>query len=69
MQKWSEAHGCGKFTLVNLFPRFYDVTGWRDHVDGTDIRKSIFAGSAGTFIGFVPLRAGILFSGALIASK
>lgn len=30
--------GCGKTTLINLLMRFYDVTGGRIEVDGTDIR-------------------------------
>lgn len=29
--------GCGKTTLINLLMRFYDVTGGRIEVDGTDI--------------------------------
>ena len=32
------ATGCGKSSLVNLIPRFYDVTGGRVLVDGIDVR-------------------------------
>ncbi len=32
------ATGCGKSTLVNLIPRFYDVTGGAVLVDGVDVR-------------------------------
>lgn len=32
------ATGCGKSSLVNLIPRFYDVTEGRILVDGTDVR-------------------------------
>lgn len=31
--------GCGKTTLINLLMRFYDVTGGRITLDGTDIRN------------------------------
>ncbi len=33
------ATGCGKSTLVNLIPRFYDVTEGTVLVDGTDVRN------------------------------
>lgn len=33
------ATGCGKTSLVNLIPRFYDVTGGSVLVDGIDVRK------------------------------
>ena len=35
--------GAGKTTLVNLLPRFYDVTGGAVRIDGHDIRESTLA--------------------------
>jgi len=35
--------GSGKTTVVNLMPRFYDVTGGRITIDGTDIRDMTLA--------------------------
>ncbi len=35
--------GAGKTTLVNLLPRFYDVTDGSIHIDGTDIRDVTLA--------------------------
>ncbi|VVS91212.1 abc transporter type 1 transmembrane domain [Desulfoluna spongiiphila] len=35
--------GGGKSTFINLIPRFYDVTGGRIAIDGTDIRKVTLA--------------------------
>lgn len=51
--------GCGKSTLVNLIPRFYDVTGGSIELDGHDIRDYTLS-ELRESIGFVPQK-GILF--------
>ncbi|MDR3120252.1 MAG: ABC transporter ATP-binding protein/permease [Clostridiales bacterium] len=53
--------GSGKSTLVNLIPRFYDVTGGRITIDGVGIR-AMSQHKLRSLIGFVP-QQGILFSG------
>ncbi len=55
--------GCGKSTLVNLLPRFYDVTGGKITVDGVDVRDYSLK-ELREMIGFVPQK-GILFSGTI----
>ncbi|MGN0399924.1 MAG: ABC transporter ATP-binding protein [Blautia sp.] len=55
--------GSGKSTLVNLIPRFFDVTEGRITVDGTDIRDMDLHDLRGR-IGYVPQK-GILFSGTI----
>ncbi|MBZ4665012.1 ABC transporter ATP-binding protein [Mahella sp.] len=53
--------GCGKTTLVNLIPRFYDVTGGSILIDGIDIRD-MTQQDLRDKIGLVPQKA-FLFSG------
>lgn len=53
--------GSGKSTLINLIPRFYDVTKGQITIDGQDIRD-IKQSQLRDKIGYVPQRA-ILFSG------
>ncbi len=55
------ATGAGKSTLVNLAPRFYDVSAGRVTLDGTDIRE-LRQDSLLAAIGIVPQET-ILFSG------
>lgn len=55
--------GSGKSTLVNLIPRFFDVTSGRILVDGVDIRK-IKLHDLRQRIGYVPQK-GVLFSGTI----
>lgn len=53
--------GCGKSTLVNLIPRFYDVTEGSIKIDDVDIRD-ISQHDLRDMLGYVPQK-GILFSG------
>ena len=55
--------GSGKSTLVNLIPRFYDVTGGRILIDRTDIRE-ITQHELRDKLGYVPQK-GVLFSGTI----
>ena len=55
--------GSGKSTLVNLIPRFYDVTGGELLVDGVNI-KDVSQKDLRSRIGFVPQK-GVLFSGTI----
>ena len=53
--------GSGKSTLVNLIPRFYDVTDGRITIDGMDIR-GVSQHDLRDRLGYVPQK-GVLFSG------
>ena len=55
--------GSGKSTIVNLLPRFYDVTGGELLIDGVNI-KDVSQKELRDIIGFVPQK-GILFSGTI----
>jgi len=55
------ATGAGKTSLINLIPRYYDVTGGRICIDGVDIRQ-IKEDSLLSQIGIVPQES-VLFSG------
>ncbi len=55
--------GSGKSTIVNLIPRFYDITSGNLLIDGIDI-KDIALTDLKRIIGFVPQK-GILFSGTI----
>lgn len=48
--------GSGKSTIANLIPRFYDVTGGRITLDGTDIREVTLA-SLREYVGLVQQEA------------
>ncbi len=55
--------GSGKSTLINLIPRFYDVTGGRVLVDGVDVRD-VTQYDLRDKIGYVSQQA-VLFSGTI----
>ena len=55
--------GSGKSTIVNLIPRFYDVTGGEILIDGVNI-KEVSQQKLREKIGFVPQK-GVLFSGTI----
>ena len=55
--------GSGKSTVVNLIPRFYDVTGGELLVDGVNV-KDVPQKELRKRIGFVPQK-GVLFSGTI----
>jgi len=57
------ATGAGKSTVVNLIPRFYDVTEGSILVDGVDIRK-VTQHDLRAQIGYVPQKS-VLFSGTI----
>ncbi len=58
--------GSGKSTLINLIPRFYDVTEGSISIDGVDIR-AINTHTLREKIGYVPQK-GILFSGTIASN-
>jgi len=58
--------GSGKSTLVNLIPRFYDVTGGNIRLDNVDIRD-ITQHELRDQLGFVPQK-GVLFSGTIASN-
>jgi ATP-binding cassette subfamily B protein len=58
--------GSGKSTLINLLPRFYDVTGGSVLVDGVDVRAMDRA-DVWSRIGLVPQRA-FLFGGTVASN-
>ncbi len=55
--------GSGKSTIVNLIPRFYDVTGGELKIDGVNV-KDVSQKDLRDIIGFVPQK-GLLFSGTI----
>lgn len=58
--------GSGKSTLINLIPRFFDVTGGKILIDGVDVRD-VSQKSLREKIGYVPQK-GVLFSGTVASN-
>lgn len=58
--------GSGKSTLINLIPRFYDVTSGQISLDNIDIRN-LKLEDLYSKIGYVPQR-GVLFSGSILSN-
>ena len=58
--------GSGKSTLINLIPRFFDVTGGKIILDGVDI-KDVPLKELRSKIGYVPQK-GVLFSGTIASN-
>ncbi len=58
--------GSGKSTLVNLIPRFYDVTAGSIKIDGVDIRD-MRQDQLHDKIGYIPQK-GVLFSGTIASN-
>ena len=55
--------GCGKSTLVNLIPRFYDATEGSVRIDGNNVKEYPFSQLRGK-VGVVPQQA-VLFKGTI----
>ncbi|NMC47308.1 MAG: ABC transporter ATP-binding protein [Chloroflexi bacterium] len=55
--------GSGKSTVINLIPRFYDVTGGQLFIDGMDVRE-VKQSDLRDKIGYIPQK-GTLFSGTI----
>jgi ATP-binding cassette, subfamily B, multidrug efflux pump len=58
--------GSGKSTLINLLPRFYDVTGGAVRIDGVDVRK-LDRQELWRRVGMIPQKA-FLFSGSIASN-
>lgn len=58
--------GSGKSTLVNLMPRFYDVTEGRILIDGVDVRDYELKALRNK-VGYIPQKA-VLFSGTIASN-